>query len=201
MSSQSNTVPEVRFSSAIAAQHPDALDKIGTETVVCAEMTALLNSEKRQNRRTSSPMPCGAKLRKCAKRSVVRWLPWPIVADVTLRRAKQDEPRRSLGGSGFSSTSRPLRVARCRAAYTNVLHYAVAFSGGHAEVHITSLREPRRGISMTNAQNRFADALPWDLPATLVSGATFREILLRAVSRSCCNHDGLRDRVMRTPAV
>ena len=89
------------------------------------------------------------KLRRCAKRSAVRWLSWPKVPGVSQRRQKQDELLRGLEGLVFSSARRPARIARCRPTRVNVLRHAVERYGGHTEVHVMTTVRIRWGINKT----------------------------------------------------
>ncbi len=59
----------------------------------------------------SSPTPSRAKLRKCVKRSAMRWHPWTNVASVVLRHPNHTELRQGLGGLVFSSARLPPGVA------------------------------------------------------------------------------------------
>ena len=73
------------------------------------------------------------------ERSAVRWLSWPRVPSVSLRRPKQDELRHDLEGLVFSSTRRPAGITRCLLACANVLRHAVELSGEYSEVHVMTL--------------------------------------------------------------
>ena len=78
-------------------------------------------------------------MRRCAKRSAVRWLSWPKGTAVSLRRPKQDEFRHGPEGLVLSSARRPEVIARRRLAGATVLRHDVGLYGEHTEFHVMTL--------------------------------------------------------------